>query len=127
MANPILFKIENNCVNATAKGVLRFEDIIEHYQELMAQPGFYQGIPAIYDFSQVSQMAGKLEMFEQIAMDMGDNDLIKVDSYVAIIVPPDNKSLNKIFSAYAQMVDYTLMHVAVVHSHNEAINWLSSR
>lgn len=124
LANPITYNIDNRMLFAQAEGVILFEDIVNHYQLLFTQPNFFVGIPAIYDFTNVTRMSGDISHFEQIAQEMGDNKIIDKPSYVAIIVSPDNKSINTIFNAYSQMMDYTLMNVKVFHESSAALQWL---
>lgn len=125
--NPISYQIENNMLHASAEGELLFEDIVAHYQDLFSSPDFYVGMPAIYDFSLVSKMSGDLSYFEKTAQDMGDASIINKDSFVAIIIPADNKSLNGIFNAYSHMMDFTHMHVSIFHSKEKAQIWLASQ
>ncbi len=125
--NPISYQIENNMLQAKAEGELLFEDIVAHYQHLFSLPGFYVGMPAIYDFSMVSKISGDLSYFEKTAQDMGNASIIDKDSFVAIVIPADNKSLNGIFNAYRHMLDFTFMHVNIFHSKDNALVWLASQ
>jgi len=124
--NPIVFEFDNKMLLAKADGDLLFEDIVEHYELLFTHPEFFVGIPAVYDFTQVIKITGDLSHFEQTVKDMGDNNIITEPSYVAIIVSPENTSMNTIFSAYSQMMDYTLMSVQVFHNKDEALAWLAN-
>lgn len=122
--NPITFEFDNEILFARATGELLFEDIVNHYKILFQHPDFFIGMPALYDFSKVPKISGSLNHFEQTAKDMGDSNIINKPSYVAIVVAPENKSLNTIFNAYSQMVEYTLMNVKVFHTRESALTWL---
>lgn len=122
--NPITFEFDNGMLFAQATEEIVFEDIINHYQLLFTLPEFFVGIPAIYDFTKVTRITGNLSHFEQTAKDMGNSDIINVPCYVAIVVPPENKSMNSIFNAYSLMMDYTLMNVGVFHENEKALEWL---
>jgi len=125
--NPISFKFENEILSAYAKGELLFEDIVEHYKELFTHPDFFVGIPAVYDFIEVTEITGDMNFFEQTVQDMGDSNVIKSASYVAILVSAENNSMNTIFNAYSQMMDYTLMNVNVFHCKTMAMEWLKKQ
>lgn len=114
-------------VMAKAAGELTFDEIIAHYHVLFSDPLFYQGISGYYDFTQVSHVTGDVTSFAQIAKDMGDNSIITQDAYVAIVVPDDNDSIKSIFEAYAQMMDYTNMHVSVFTDESIALAWLHGK
>lgn len=122
--NPITYNIANNMLFAQAEGVILFEDIVDHYQLLFTKPNFFIGIPAIYDFSKVTKVSGDIGHFELIAQEMGDSTIINKPCSVAIIVSPENHSMNTIFNAYSQMMDYTLMSVQVFHNNKAALEWL---
>lgn len=122
--NPITYDIANNMLFAQAEGIILFEDIVDHYQILFTEPDFFVGIPAIYDFSKVTKVSGDIGHFELIAKEMGDSKIINKSSWVAIIVSPENQSMNTVFNAYSQMMDYTLMSVQVFNTHETALEWL---
>jgi len=122
--NPITFEFDNRMLLAQAKGDILFENIVNHYELLFAQPDFFVGIPAIYDFTKVNKITGNLSYFEQTAQDMGNSNIINKPSYVAIVVSSENKSMNDIFNAYSQMMDYTLMNVEIFHGKEKALEWL---
>jgi hypothetical protein len=122
--SPITFEFKNKMLLAQAKGDILFEDIVHHYKLLFSHPDFFVGMPAIYDFTKVKQITGNFEYFEQTVADMGNSDIINTASYVAIVVCSENTSMNSIFNAYSQMMDYTLMNVRVFHRKEEAIHWL---
>lgn len=123
--NPITFEFGNKILFAQAKGVLLFEDIVDHYKLLFEHQDFFMGIPAVYDFTKVTQISGSLSHFEQTAKDMSDSNIINKASYVAIVVSPENKSMNSIWNAYSQMMEYTLMNVKVFHTKENALAWLA--
>jgi hypothetical protein len=124
--NPITFEFGNKILFAQAKGELLFENIVDHYKLLFEHQDFFIGIPALYDFSQVTKISGSISHFEQTAKDMGDSNLINKPSYVAIVVAPEDKSINTVFNAYSQMMEYTLMNVKVFHTRENALAWLTN-
>jgi hypothetical protein len=124
--NPITFEFGNKILFAKAKGALLFEDIVEHYKLLFEHQDFFIGIPALYDFSQVTKISGSISHFEQTAKVMGDSNIINKPSYVAIVVTPEDKSINTVFNAYSQMMEYTLMNVKVFHTRENALAWLTN-
>ena len=124
--NPITFEFDNTILFAQAKGELLFEDIVDHYKLLFEHQNFFVGIPALYDFSQVTKISGSLSNFEQTAKDTGDSNIINKSSYVAIVVSPEDKSMNSIWNAYCQMMEYTLMNVKVFHTKESALVWLEN-
>ena len=124
--NPITFEFGNKILFAKAKGALLFEDIVEHYKLLFEHQDFFIGIPALYDFSQVTKISGSISHFEQTAKVMGDSNIINKPSYVAIVVAPEDKSINTVFNAYSQMMEYTLMNVKVFHTRENALAWLTN-
>ena len=123
--NPITFEFDNKMLLAQATGDMLFEDILNHYKILFEHQNFFVGIPAIYDFSKVTKISGGISHFEQTVKDMGNSDIINKPSYVAIVVSSENKSMNTVFNAYSQMMDYTLMNVKVFHRKEYAFEWLA--
>ena len=123
--NPIQFNIVEGRLLAAASGELTFNDIIEHYGALFDVDDFSVGMPAIYDFTAVTQVTGDIAHFEQIARDMGNNAIIDKPSYVAILVNQYNSHVRDIFFAYSRMMDYTQMHVSVFYETRRAEKWLA--
>ena len=122
----ITYEFVDGILYAEATDELHFDDIINHYQVLFTDVEFAVGIPALYDFSKVSHIEGKMEDFEKIAKDMGDKDIITSKAHVAIVVDSANDTVANVFNAYSQMMDYTQMDVKVFYSKESALTWLGN-
>ena len=105
MANAIEYKIYpyDNVFVAKALGDLDFEDISAHVAQLLADPDFHVGLNGLYDFTATNTLSGRLAVFERLAHDMSDEQVIDKSACTAILIPKENTRLTWMMEGYLLM------------------------
>ena len=100
---------QQNVFVAKSRGDMSFEDISAHVSAIMADPDFYVGLNGLYDFTATETLTGSLTVFEQLAGEMSDENVIDKEAFTAMLIPKKNARLRWMMQGYILMTSQSLI------------------
>lgn len=119
------FSRDKNLVLGHASGLLDFFDFELHMLELSQSVDLSTGPDGLYDFSQVSNIQGSIESWEQTAHQICAIEPARKGVKIAIVVG-NNESLNRIFDGWLVIMALSDYQYQLFATKEQAREWLNS-